>query len=480
MMRIRNPKPKGRAMLPHVRVTRVRRVFFWIVAAAFLAILPYVFMFAFGIYLGPDARSSVVATASLEVTTVPANVPVSLNGRAPRTSPVVFDGLAAGRYAVSVSANGALPWRGTLDARPEIAYTITQLKMVSAQSPRNVLSVSTAVDTVLFRDGRSFAFLPQGEGAIVLATPRREGVATERLGLPEELAGREVGLSLLDVPGQVAVGWDAPDGTRRVLGVRASDPVLPAAFILPPRVVPASAIAVISVDGDPTESLVILEMQGVARLSASGERSTLVSLGGRLVAYGYVHDRLYLLDSAGNVFQYGAPILPPRMATMRLPADAAGRLHGMMRIIAATDDMVACISAESRMILVCTPKAGSVLDGFDGGCPGAARGEFWAWAGDTLFISRGGEPPRELARPGGLVLGVQEGFAPQHFAVETDTGLYLLPSICAQESAVRFEPLLLHPLPPAARVRACAEGEFLVQDAGASRLDVYATPWLPQ
>jgi hypothetical protein len=462
-------------MLPHMRVTLVRRYAFWFSVAAYLAACPIVFMFAFGIRVAPTVQPAIIETASLEVTTVPANAWVSLAGRKARRSPIVFDDLAPGGYAITVVAGGALPWQGSLDVRAGIAYSIPQLRMVSSRRPSSSLSVQAATDAVALRDGRSFAYLEDGGARIVLCTPRRERLEQERFELPAAARGRGARLSRLEASGDLAATWVAADGVSWMLALRVSDPVLPARLLQPPRVVPPNAIAVVSAGSELSEGMVVVEPQGLARYAASGTRTLLVRFSGGLRAYGEAHGRLYMLDAAGTLSQYGLPIIPSRVASFAPPAALADGGGGPWRIVAASEDTVACVSPALRELVICGPDGASVHDGYDGACPSETRGEFWAWSGSALLVSRGGKAPRRVAGLEGRILGVKEGFIPQHLAIETDACLALLPAISAQESAVRFDPLVLYAVPPSARVTACAEGGFLVQGPATGALQAFQT-----
>lgn len=463
-------------MLPHMRVTRVRRYAVWLSVAAYFVACPIVFMFAFGIHLGSTAKPSLIETSSLKVTTVPANVQVFLAGRKPERSPVVFDGLSVGSYSISVSANGAQPWRGSLDVRAGIAYVIPQLKMASTRRPISLLSASTATQAVPLRDGHSVAFLAVGGTEIILSTPRGGGLSQERFDLPSAAAQRGVTLSRLDLSGDLAASWQAHDGARWMVALHSSD-ALPAR-LMPPRVVPASALAVVSAGNELSDAMIAIEPQALVRYAPSGARSVLVPFFGGLRAYGATRGTLYMLDAAGNVTQYGMPILPAHMGTFALPPVLAAGGKEPWRIVAATEDMVACVSPAAHEFVICAPRGPTVYDGYAGGSPGAARGQFWIWSDDTLFVSRGGTAPHKVAQIDGRILGVHEDFVPQHLAVESDTRLSVLPAISAQESALRFDPVVLFSVPVGARVTACADGVFLVQGAEPTGLHVYKTEWL--
>jgi len=463
-------------VLPHARLTRLRRRVFWCAVGAYGVTLPLILAFAFGLHVESASLEPVSETATLEISTVPDGADVSVSGGKPRPSPAVFDGLAAGAVEFTVSAKGAGTWRGVVRTEPGLAFSVAQLRMVSVDGPRQIATLAVGSGPVLFHEGRSVAYVPAGESTVSLVTFATDGVNVERIPFPRSTLGTAATLTLLEMSDQLLIsGRASADAYVVDLGGLASVGAgrrTAHAVRLPP-----SAIAVLSVGmGDATVDAV--EMGGIARYSGAGGAKRLLDLGGSLVASGYVHGRWYLMDDRGGLYQQGHLLPPSRIADLGLGGCGDCLSSGRMHVLLAADDLAACLAPERRRLLVFAPKRDvRTYEGIDGGSAAEEHARLWLWRGGELLVSFEGEKPYVVARLEGSIVRVQEEFAPRHAAVETDAGVYLLPSPAVWDGRVTLEPLLLVANAAGVHTVACRDGVLIGMELETGTARVYRATW---
>ena len=463
--------------LPHWRLTRLRRKLFWVSVALYAAGLPVLLLFAFGIELNPATRVSLEETASFSVSTAPPGARVVLPGRKALPSPAVFDGLQPDPYAFSVSGDSDRTWTGTFQARAGLVSTITGLTMVSAKAPLEVLTFSSSTSPVLLDAGTSVAWVLPGEDGVDVAHVDHGKVATVRVDLPALTGEADQALDLLDLTGQLLYRWKDKGGSHLAVlrTARGSPPLQQASPTL--RVADA-AVRVLSVSVE-QGSIVALDARGVGRYDRDGARESVVAFKAPLLASGYLHGRWYALDRAGDLYQYGAPLLPSAAGRVDVSAAARPASTETLTIVAAEGERVECYSSARRSLLVFTPTVSTEYPNIDGADATKGGDAAWLWSGNALYESLPAVLPKEHARLGSPVLGVREDFLPRILAVTARDGVYLLPSLDPLAEQVQFLPLQAVVPGPQEVPIACGEGTVLLAKETTAAAKDYRLLWCP-
>ncbi|MGA2973738.1 MAG: PEGA domain-containing protein [Spirochaetia bacterium] len=450
------------AALPHWRLTRLRRRVFWLFVAAYAAFMPVLILFAFGISYSKGKAP--VPTSSFTVSTIPSGARVTLQGQRAQMSPALFDSLKAGRYAFSISAEGARTWTGMVESRPELVSTIADLKMISQLPPHKILSFTARGVPLWVEEDAEAAWLPRGESS--LATTRLAGTSevNDRVSLPGLSGVFDPTLQWLQLTGQLLLSWREQDsGYVRLMQNGRNSPLLRNPG--PALRVPSSALELVSLSED-EKTLTAIDMAGVGRYNQAGQRTSLVKLSAPLFAYGYARGRWYLLDRDGTLSQYGNPLGFGEIHHVDLRRYEQSGSSPVMRILAVTSEAIVCHLASESTVHVLTAERSIIYEGYEGGSAQKSGEGAWVWSGNGLSSTRRLEQPVEEAQFPDRVSGVSEEFWPRITAVRTASSLYLIPKPLSS-GGVHFAPLLLFQDSQQVQLLGCANGMLLLRDDGA-------------
>ncbi len=130
----------------------VRRVLFYLFFAAFCILAPAIVLYTagyrFSIKSGVD-----LDVGSLSITTTPARVAITFgDSDTQKRTPHVFQELNPGRYDVTLSREGFLPWQGMVQVLPGLTTYIQHIILFKVGSPSQLPPVIEPSDTAAFFD----------------------------------------------------------------------------------------------------------------------------------------------------------------------------------------------------------------------------------------------------------------------------------------------------------------------------------------
>ncbi len=205
--------------------------------------------------------------------------------------------------------------------------------MISAKSPRQVLSFTSRTQPALLDGGSSIAWVSPGEDGVNVAHVDQDAVSPAQVAVPQLAAQVDPALDFLELTGQLLVRWSDKGGSSLAVVRAARGSPLPREAA-PALRVPKATVRVLSVSAE-QGSVVSLEERGIGRYGRGQTRESLAAFKAPLLAYGYLHGRWYALDRAGNLYQYGSPLLPASLGHVDVGAAAKAASSETMTVVAA-------------------------------------------------------------------------------------------------------------------------------------------------
>ncbi len=346
------------------RLSRARRVAFWVAALLYCTTLPLLVLDIFGISVRLEGPRLFLATGVLSLGTRPEGAEVRLDGRRAGRTPLVVGHVKPGEHRLEVRLPGAEPWRGSVSIR---AGQVTAIQDLPFASPRAVRFTTVGQPAVLRApDGRSYLVLDEDRPPKVLDLHR--GLSAGTL------------LPVPDFPGPAAKAWTigefagylvqtgGPRGPglvlvhRTVVGDWSSEP-LP--YLLPEGL-PLLEASVLE------RSVTYLTAQAALQRGPKGDRAV-SSFHSPAWAWGVQGGRVAVLDLGGLLYQFGGLLPAHESAFWPPPAtEAAGR------IIAARGGQVALLAGGT--LYLADAKTGRPLCQASGAADDSRRQRIVLWS----------------------------------------------------------------------------------------------------
>ena len=336
------------------RLSRARRVAFWIAALLYCTTLPLLVLDIFGISVRLEGPRLFLATGVLSLNTHPQGAEVRLDGRRAGRTPLTLGHVTPGEHRLEIRRRGAAPWRGSVSIHAE---QVTAIQDLPFASPRAVHFDAAGQPAVLCApDGRSYLVLDGDRPPQALDLHR--GLSAVTLLPVQDFPGRPIKARTVgEFPGYL-VETLGPRGPglvlvhRTVVGDWASEP-LP--YLLPEGT-PLLEASVLE------RSVTYLTAQAAIQRGPRGDRAV-SSFRFPAWAWGVQGGRVAVLDQGGLLYHFGG-LLPVHESAFSAPPDseAAGR------IIAARGGQLALLAggrlylADAKSLRALVPASGAADD----------------------------------------------------------------------------------------------------------------------
>jgi hypothetical protein len=319
------------------RLSRARRLAFWIAVLVYCTTLPVLILDVFGVSVRLQGSKPFLATGALTLGTRPEGSDVRLDGRRAGRTPLTLQHVTPGDHRIEIRRPRVEPWRGSVSIFAGQVTSIQDLPFAAA--PARVLQLATfGPPTVLRSPGGPFYLVLNG-GRPPQVLDLRRGLSDAPLLKVQEFSGRAVGARTVgDLPGFL-VEMEGPNGPGVLLVYRTligewTNQALP--YRLPEGVPLLEASAL-------ERSVTYLTAEAAVRRSPDGDR-VVHPFHSPVWAWGMVEGRVVVLDRGGVLYHFRG-LLPAHETALCPPPSSEVAAWG--RIVAVRGGQVALIARGS-------------------------------------------------------------------------------------------------------------------------------------
>jgi hypothetical protein len=304
-------------MEAHRRLSRARRMVFWVAVFVYCTTLPLLVLDIFGISVRLEGPKPFLATGVLALGTRPEGADVRVDGRRAGRTPLTLEHVTPGEHRLEIRRPGGESWRGSVSIIAGRVTSIQDLPFAPAP-PRAGRLATLGPPAVLRASEGSFYLLLDGDRPPQVLDLHR-GLSGGPLLPVKDFPGRASGARTVgEFPGFL-VETDGPRLVlvhRTLIGEWVSEPL--------PYLLPAGAPLLEATVLE--RSVTYLTAEAAIQRTPNGDR-VLHSFHSPAWAWGVQGGRVMVLDRGGTLYQFGG-LLPGHETALSTPPafEAQGRI----------------------------------------------------------------------------------------------------------------------------------------------------------
>ncbi|PJE75843.1 hypothetical protein COV04_02770 [Candidatus Uhrbacteria bacterium CG10_big_fil_rev_8_21_14_0_10_48_11] len=186
---------------------RIRRLIFWSFIIAFFLLSPFIIFYTAGYRISEDGSLRIIKTGTLILSSTPRQASIILNGTdSGKVTPTIIKGLTPGRYEVTLTKKGYLPWKKRITVQENNATFVSDVRLFKDTAPVELLN----------KTNLSLWSKPRGTQILVIAKSNEAPHSFELSLLAKNPAAPIVPLASLDGDSLTPMDW-SEDETRIII-----------------------------------------------------------------------------------------------------------------------------------------------------------------------------------------------------------------------------------------------------------------------